>query len=84
VRGAATFVGVPKLTMALAAVPPGTQVDVDLDVDLLDHAAFEALHSWRLAHERTGGKVDMDQLHEVWHPRSDRSSPGVEPLDKEG
>ena len=27
------------------------------DVDFIDHAAFECLHSWRLNHEKTGGKV---------------------------
>ncbi|MFO0604004.1 MAG: SulP family inorganic anion transporter [Polyangiales bacterium] len=70
VRGALSFVGVPKLTEALAKVPAGASVDVDLDVEMIDHAAFEALHSWRLGHEKAGGKVDMDQLHEAWAPRA--------------
>ncbi len=70
VRGALSFVGVPKLTAALSKVPAGASVDVDLDIEMIDHAAFEALHNWRLGHERAGGKVDMDQLHELWSPRA--------------
>jgi carbonic anhydrase len=73
VEGALTFMGVPRLSAALAAVPPGTHVDVDLAVDIMDHAAFEALHSWRTAHERSGGRVDIDSLHEAWQ-RNQRPS----------
>ena len=62
-RGALTFVGVPRLTAALATVPSGHRVDVDLDVHVMDHAAFEALHAWRTGYEKTGGQVDMDQVH---------------------
>lgn len=70
VRGALTFVGVPKLTAALAKIPGGARVDVDLDVHIMDHAAFEALHAWRTGYEKTGGHVDMDQLHEAWSPNT--------------
>ncbi|HEU4411248.1 MAG TPA: SulP family inorganic anion transporter, partial [Polyangiaceae bacterium] len=66
VEGTLTFLGVPKLSGALATVPMGKHVDVDLNVDLLDHAAFEALHAWRVTYEKNGGRVDMDQLHEAW------------------
>lgn len=62
-RGALTFVGVPRLTAALARVPSGHRVDVDLDVGVMDHAALEALHAWRIGYERMGGQVDMDQVH---------------------
>lgn len=68
VSGALTFVGVPKLTAFLSTIPPGARVDVDLDVEVLDHAAFEALHAWRVIYEQSGGSVDMDQLHEAWTP----------------
>lgn len=68
VDGALTFVNVPKLSATLALVPPGASVAVDLNVEVMDHAAWEALHSWRVAHEKTGGVVDMDQLHEAWTP----------------
>ncbi|MEZ4393317.1 MAG: SulP family inorganic anion transporter [Polyangiales bacterium] len=71
IEGSLTFVGVPKVTSALAAIPPGRHVDIDLVVDVIDHAAFEALHEWRGGYERTGGSVDMDQLHEAWSPKQD-------------
>ncbi|GAB4462983.1 MAG: SulP family inorganic anion transporter [Armatimonadaceae bacterium] len=81
VEGSLTFLSVPSLNSALSTIPPDASVDVDLNVDFMDHAAFEALHNWRLGQERTGGKVDIDELHEAWYasaadgkPRKDKSS----------
>jgi carbonic anhydrase len=83
VEGSLTFVAVPNLSKALATIPSGANVDVDLNVDFMDHAAFEALHNWRLGQERTGGRVDIDELHEAWyaeaaggHPRKAKSANG--------
>jgi carbonic anhydrase len=70
-----TFVGIPSLTAALGKVPPKSHVDVDLMVDFMDHAAFEALHDWRVGHERMGGKVDIDELHEAWYADAARGTP---------
>ncbi|WP_308169981.1 SulP family inorganic anion transporter [Acrocarpospora catenulata] len=67
VTGSLTFLGVPRLTEALRAIPPGAAVDLDLHVDFMDHAAFETLHAWRLDHERTGGTIDIDELHDDWY-----------------
>ncbi|GII54480.1 carbonic anhydrase [Planotetraspora thailandica] len=67
VTGSLTFIGVPRLTDSLAAIPPGASVDLDLNLDFMDNAAFEALHTWRLDHERTGGTVDVDELHGEWY-----------------
>ncbi|MBO2459419.1 bifunctional SulP family inorganic anion transporter/carbonic anhydrase [Actinomadura sp. LCR2-06] len=69
VEGSLTFLGVPKVTRALRAVPAGAGVDLDLNVDFMDHAAFDAVHDWRLAHERRGGRVDIDEVHEGWYER---------------
>jgi carbonic anhydrase len=66
VEGTLTFLGVPKLSSALATIPMGKKVDVDLNVDMLDHAAFESLHAWRSTYEKNGGHIAMDQLHEAW------------------
>jgi carbonic anhydrase len=81
-EGALTFVAVPQMTAALAQVPQGASVDVDLAVDFMDHAAFEALHSWRHSHEKTGGQVDIDEMHEAWYqnaadgaPRTNKTMP---------
>lgn len=82
VEGTMTFACVPKLNFELSRIPAGAAVDLDLAVDYIDHAAFEALHGWRLNHEKTGGHVDIDETHEEWYapaaagtPRSGRSMP---------
>ncbi|GAA0989611.1 SulP family inorganic anion transporter [Acrocarpospora macrocephala] len=67
VTGSLTFLGVPRLSEALRTIPTGAPVDLDLHVDFMDHAAFETLHAWRLEHERTGGTVDIDELHDDWY-----------------
>lgn len=83
VEGSLTFLSVPQLTKHLATIPANASVDVDLRVDFMDHAAFEALHNWRLSQERTGGSVDIDERHEAWyapavagHPRMDKTLEG--------
>lgn len=68
-RGALSFLAVPRLQAALARVPAGATVQVDLALRSLDHAGWEALEGWRAQHERTGGRVEMDDLHQAWHPR---------------
>ncbi|MEU6779633.1 bifunctional SulP family inorganic anion transporter/carbonic anhydrase [Nonomuraea angiospora] len=67
VSGSLTFLGVPRLTHDLRTIPPATAVDLDLNIDFMDNAAFEAIHSWRLDHERMGGTVDIDELHDEWY-----------------
>lgn len=67
IAGSLTFLGVPVLTEALQRVPPGVPVDLDLDVDFMDNAAFDTIHTWRVSHERLGGKVDIDEIHEAWY-----------------
>ncbi|MBO3748065.1 bifunctional SulP family inorganic anion transporter/carbonic anhydrase [Streptosporangiaceae bacterium NEAU-GS5] len=67
VTGSLTFIGVPRLAEALRTVPPGAPVELDLHVDFMDHAAFDALHVWRLDHEKSGGTVDIDEPHDDWY-----------------
>jgi carbonic anhydrase len=74
VTGSLTFLTVPQLSQALAKVPPGAHVDVDLDVTIVDHAAMEALHAFRESHKRTGGDVDIDQVHEAGRPTPRRAA----------
>lgn len=64
--GALTFRGVPRVAANLAAIPAGVDVSVDLGLKHMDHAGWEALQSWRLAHERTGGRVTIDGLEAAW------------------
>nr|SBO99230.1 Carbonic anhydrase [Nonomuraea gerenzanensis] len=67
ISGSLTFLGVPRLTHELRTIPAGTTVDLDLNIDFMDNGAFEAIHSWRLDHERMGGTVVIDELHDEWY-----------------
>jgi len=75
VDGALTFVGVPRLSAALAQVPPGSQVELDLAVETLDHSGYEALESWAQTHRKLGGKVWMESLEEIWKRKGSSASP---------
>jgi len=78
VEGKLTFITTPKLTTALAKIPAGADVDIDLMADFMDHAAFEALHNWRLQQERSGGHVDIDEKHERWYEQRETMSAKAE------
>ncbi|GLK14058.1 SulP family inorganic anion transporter [Streptosporangium carneum] len=67
IGGSLTFLGVPRITSELHAVPAGAAVELDLNIDFMDNAAFEAIHSWRQDHERGGGTVDIDEIHDEWY-----------------
>ncbi|GAA2739111.1 SulP family inorganic anion transporter [Kitasatospora cinereorecta] len=58
-HGPLTFAAVPKLTRALARIPAGARVTVCHDGSFLDHAAYEALRTWRVSHQASGGQVSM-------------------------
>ncbi|MCS6776370.1 MAG: SulP family inorganic anion transporter [Chloroherpetonaceae bacterium] len=75
IDGTLSFFSVPQLTAQLERIPPGAMVDVDLMIDFMDHAAFDALHSWRVAYEKLGGHVDIDELHEAWYENAANGSP---------
>lgn len=62
IRGALTFIGVPRLSAKLAEIPTGAQVIIDVQTEVTDHAGFEALHAFRESHQRTGGTVDIDSM----------------------
>lgn len=62
IDGSCTFLALPKLTGQLAKVPAGVDVTVEMTVDFLDHAAFEAIEEWVRQHESTGGTVDFVEI----------------------
>ncbi|MFE7740730.1 SulP family inorganic anion transporter [Nocardia sp. NPDC057455] len=62
VDGTCTFLALPKLTKELATVPTGTDVRVELTVDFLDHAGYEAIHDWAHQHESAGGNVEFVEI----------------------
>ncbi|MFV8051986.1 SulP family inorganic anion transporter [Mycobacterium sp. 48b] len=62
IEGSATFLSLPRLTSALAQVPTGTAVTVELSVDFIDHAAHETIEAWKRQHVATGGAVDIHDV----------------------
>ncbi|WP_030272757.1 SulP family inorganic anion transporter [Streptomyces sp. NRRL B-24484] len=58
-HGPLTFAAVPRLSRTLARIPTGATVTVHHDGSFLDHAAYEALHTWRAMHQAAGGRVAM-------------------------
>ncbi|GIW82210.1 MAG: sulfate transporter [Gemmatales bacterium] len=64
-EGAATFIRLPKLAAALEAVPPNSELHVQIDqMTFIDDACLELLKSWHKQHEATGGRlvIDWDSL----------------------
>lgn len=60
-RGAATFLALPRLTEALDRVAPNTELHVSLsDLKYVDHACLEQFINWEKQHAATGGKLVMD------------------------
>lgn len=57
VEGICTFMSLPRLTAALASIPAGTAVTVEVLAHYLDHAAHQAIEDWRRQHHATGGTV---------------------------
>ncbi|AYF76690.1 carbonic anhydrase [Nocardia yunnanensis] len=62
IDGTCTFLALPRLTSELRKVPEGADALVELSVDFLDHAAYEAIHDWARQHESTGGSVEYVEL----------------------
>jgi carbonic anhydrase len=66
ITGNLTFLAVPKLLRQLNHLPKQAKIELSLDVDHLDHAAVEALHSWRKSYEKNGGIVCRTSFTEKW------------------
>lgn len=75
IGGSLTFLNVPRLSQELQRIPEGAQVYVEMHTDLIDHAAFEALHNWEKNHLRTGGDVSIDELHDDWYHMATNDQP---------
>lgn len=74
-RGAATFMQLPRLSKALARCPDGREVHLHLnDLDYIDHACLELLSSWSERYERRGGDVivEWEELSGLYHLRNRR------------
>ena len=77
ISGILNFFAVPKLTAALAKIPTGAKAKITLSADFMDHAAYEALHSWQQTHQRTGGTVEINEKEQSWYGDAQSGSPRV-------
>jgi carbonic anhydrase len=77
VHGSLVFLGVGRLARELRGIPQGQRVRLELHVDLMDHAAFEAIDDWRAGYQRTGGTVEVDEVHDTWYDRAVRGRLGL-------
>ncbi|MDV3131933.1 bifunctional SulP family inorganic anion transporter/carbonic anhydrase [Mycobacterium sp. 29Ha] len=64
-EGTLSFLSLPRLTRVLASIPSGSSVTVELTVDFLDHAAYEAIEEWARRHRLAGGSVCIDEIGET-------------------
>ncbi|MEU7629339.1 bifunctional SulP family inorganic anion transporter/carbonic anhydrase [Nocardia sp. NPDC049220] len=62
IDGSATFLALPKLSAVLAKVPADADVAVEMTVDFLDHAAFEAIEAWASQQTSNGGTVEFVEI----------------------
>jgi carbonic anhydrase len=76
VRGSLVFLGVGRLVRELRGMPPGETVVLELHVDYLDHASYEAINDWREGYERLGGRVQVDEVHDTWYDQANQGKPG--------
>ncbi|MGN2637151.1 solute carrier family 23 protein [Nocardia takedensis] len=62
IDGSCTFLALPKLSAEFAKVPADADVTVEMTVDFLDHAAFEAIEEWVRQQEHNGGSVEFVEI----------------------
>ncbi|MEU8813546.1 SulP family inorganic anion transporter [Actinoplanes sp. NPDC048796] len=70
ITGTLAFVGSGRVARALAAIPAGRSVAVELHLDYLDHGAFQVIDDWREAYEKAGGTVRVRETHDGWFHRA--------------
>lgn len=64
-EGTLSFLSLPRLSRVLASIPRGTRVTVEITVDFLDHAAYDAIEEWSRRHRLAGGSVCIDEIGET-------------------
>ncbi|CQD07909.1 carbonic anhydrase [Mycobacterium lentiflavum] len=57
IDGTLSFLLLPRLTKALASVPQGTEVTLNLNADYIDDSVSETIEDWQRTHEARGGVV---------------------------
>lgn len=61
ITGSCSFLALPRLTAALATIPPGAETAIDLNVDYLDHAALDTLDEWIRQRRANGDEVTVTE-----------------------
>ncbi|MGU3500378.1 SulP family inorganic anion transporter [Mycobacterium sp. C31M] len=61
ITGSCSFLALPRLTAALAEIPSGAEVVIDLNVDYLDHAALDTLQEWIKQRRSHGDEVTVTE-----------------------
>ena len=61
IDGSCTFLALPRISAELASIPAGKDVDVDMTVDFLDHAAYDAITEWAEKYRAAGGAVRINE-----------------------
>ncbi|ONI70649.1 carbonic anhydrase [Actinosynnema sp. ALI-1.44] len=75
VGGSLVFLGVGKLVRELRRIPSGRKVVLQLAIDFMDHAAFEAIDDWKSGYEDRGGQVEVLDK-DTWYGRARDGAPG--------
>lgn len=57
IDGTLSFLLLPRLTKALASVPQGSEVTLNLNADYIDDSVSETIEDWQRTHEARGGVV---------------------------
>ncbi|MBM2622874.1 bifunctional SulP family inorganic anion transporter/carbonic anhydrase [Actinoplanes sp. LDG1-06] len=70
ISGTLAFIGSGRVARALAQIPEGEKVAVELHLDYLDHGAFQVIDDWREAYGKTGGTVTVRETHDGWFSRA--------------
>lgn len=61
VKGAATFLSLPKFAESIEGVRPETELHLHLEgLEYIDHACLDLIMTWDEQHQASGGKMVMD------------------------
>jgi MFS superfamily sulfate permease-like transporter len=60
-KGAATFLSLPRLAATLEALPEGSKVRVHIDdLAFIDHACLDMMSHWKQQHEASGSELEIE------------------------
>src|SRR5262249_15114847 len=61
-HGSATFLRLPALAESLEQVPPGYELEVNVEkLDHIDHASLDLLHQWETQNSQRGSRLTLDR-----------------------